>query len=113
MYASNAVNHIVSENAVSQAVRGHFLVNATLSILPISIIFDIDSSKVDEYDFETNKNLQECKKLLDAVLSDMENAIEYVLSAAILRKIDCLMNEKKRYTNFSVEQHVCGYNIKI
>ena len=56
IYASNAVTHMLSGKAVERAIRGHFLIDATLNAMPISKVFNIDLSAIDCLEEESPLN---------------------------------------------------------
>ena len=56
VYASNAVTHMLSGKAVERAIRGHFLIDATLNAMLISKVFNIDLSAIDCLEEESALN---------------------------------------------------------
>ena len=47
VFAQNSVTHMLTDKAIARAVRGHFLADAVLNALVVSITFNVPLQEVD------------------------------------------------------------------
>jgi len=71
VYASNAVEHMLSGKAVERAVRGHFLIDTTLNAMLVARVFNVEllnKVRMEDTDRENGDYLSDCQSV-DALLN--------------------------------------------
>jgi len=68
IYASNAVEHMLSGKAVERAVRGHFLIDTTLNAMLVAKLFNVEllnKVRMEDTDRENGDYLSDCQSVDD------------------------------------------------
>ncbi|CAG2213079.1 unnamed protein product [Mytilus edulis] len=111
VYASNAVNHMLSGKAVSRAVRGFMMVENALHILLMKESFRVSLPNAHETDTEADSS--ECDEIVEKAceLYDRfvagEETTESVEQSSILSEISTKLEATKRNC-VNQEHHLCG-----
>ena len=117
LYSGNAVDHIMSGEAVSRPVRVHTLIDAVLSAILLSTAYSCDihiNIEIEELEASiAHPDLEEIQKLLTSAIKE-ENCLENIILSLVVEKVSackhCKRTARRKYTYCQVVVAVYIYD---